>query len=125
MLPHTNAGPPPHHPPHQHRGPPQIRGGNGAIFTAGPPPLHIAPPSNRPLPNHPSHLIGGHMGGPPPAPTPLLPSLNQQPTHSIGTFGNGNNGVPLVVSNFYMLSMSLYFLNLAHPRKYSSKWPQQ
>uniref|UniRef100_A0A914LP29 Uncharacterized protein n=1 Tax=Meloidogyne incognita TaxID=6306 RepID=A0A914LP29_MELIC len=94
VLPHTNAGPPPHHPP-QHRGPPQIRGSNGAIFTAGPPPLHIAPPSNRPLPNHPSHLIGGHMGGPPPAPTPLLPSLNQQPTHSIGTFGNGNNGVPL------------------------------
>ncbi|CAK5076457.1 unnamed protein product [Meloidogyne enterolobii] len=35
------------------------------------------------------------MGGPPPAPTPLLPSLNQQPTHSIGTFGNGSNGVPL------------------------------
>ncbi|CAK5056016.1 unnamed protein product [Meloidogyne enterolobii] len=94
VMPHTNAGPPPHHPPHQHRGPPQIRGSNGAIFTAGPPPLHIAPPSNRPLPNHPSHLIGGHMGGPPPAPTPLLPSLNQQPTHSIGTFGNGRNVPP-------------------------------
>uniref|UniRef100_A0A1I8BDN4 M_domain domain-containing protein n=1 Tax=Meloidogyne hapla TaxID=6305 RepID=A0A1I8BDN4_MELHA len=97
VLPHTNAGPPPHHPSHQqHRGPPQMRGGNGTLFTAGPPPLHIAPPpSSRPLPSHQSHLIGGHMGGPPPAPTPLLPSLNQHSTHSIGTFGGGGSGVPL------------------------------
>lgn len=110
VLSHTNTGPPPHPTHQQHRGPPQIRaGGSGALFTAGPPPsMHIAPPpSSRPLSSHPSQMIIGHIAGPPPAPTPLLSSLNQQSTHSLA-FGGGSASVSVVSNISYIFSMCIF-----------------